>query len=144
MTEDGKESIEPTEEVQITPEAEINSKIDEESSSIKLSTEDYSKYTEEELKTKINELMDKELEIRNKHLEKIRAFHPLRILLAKEIRTLATLKEEELTEDDKSRIKLATVRLSKHRYNGTDYSAKEKKKIKAKKRLVKASRKANR
>ena len=106
--------------------------------------EQLEKLTEEQLKEKINELLDKEAEIRNKKLEKIRAYHINRILTPNEISVLMTLKEEELTEQDKIRVKWITLRLKHHKYTGSGLSLKERKKAKVKRKMAKVSRKANR
>lgn len=74
----------------------------------------------------------------------LRALHPQKVLSPKQYRTLLSLSEEEQTEEDKTRLAWASLRLVKHRYNGTDYTPAEKKKVKAKRRTAKASRKKNR
>lgn len=105
---------------------------------------DYSKLSEDELKVKINELMDKEEAIRLKKIEVLRKLHPQKVLSRDQVETLLSLKEEELTDADKLRIQWATLRLKNHKYFSPARSTKKNKKAKLKRRMTKASRKANR
>lgn len=101
-------------------------------------------YTDEELKAKINELLDQEKELQKKAIEYLRKLPAQKILSKKELEILMSMKEEELTDEDKLRVKWATLRLKHHRYSGTGYTASERKKAKVKRKLAKKSRKANR
>jgi hypothetical protein len=105
---------------------------------------EYSKLSEEELKAKINELMDKEEAIRLKKIEALRKLHPQKVLSRDQVETLLSLKEEELTDADKLRIQWTTLRLKNHKYFSPARSKKKNKKAKLKRRMAKASRKANR
>lgn len=100
--------------------------------------------SEEEIKAKIAEIQEAEAKANELRVEAVRLLHPSKILNRKELEALMTVKEEDLTEADKSRIKLATLRLKKHNYTGTGYTVAEAKKAKAKRKAAKKSRKANR
>jgi hypothetical protein len=77
-------------------------------------------------------------------IAKLRALPLQRVLTAKQYETLLSIKEEELTPDDKNRLAWAKLRLPKLRYAGTGYTPAQKKKVKAKRKTAKLSRKANR
>lgn len=83
-------------------------------------------------------------EERLKNIEIVRALHPQAILTLKQNDILLSIKEEELTEADKYRVAWATLRLKHHNYTGTGHTIEQKKKVKAKRRQAKKSRKANR
>lgn len=100
--------------------------------------------TEEEIKAKITELQEEENAKRLLKIEEVRALHPSKVLNRAQLEALMSIKEEELTDADKSRVQLATLRLKHHRYTGTGYSATERKRVKAARRTAKKSRKINR
>lgn len=77
-------------------------------------------------------------------VEKVRALPALRVLTPRQFETLLSIKEEDLTLEDRRRLAWAKLRLPKTPYRGTDYTPAEKKKIKVKKKLVAQSRRANR
>lgn len=79
-----------------------------------------------------------------KEIAKVRALPAQRVLTQKQHEVLLLIKEEDLTEEDKTRIKWANLRAPKLRYTGTGYTIAEKKKVKVKRKLAKASRRANR
>jgi hypothetical protein len=70
--------------------------------------------------------------------------HPHQVLTNKEMRILLTTKEEDQTENDKLAIKMLTLRLKNHRSRPKPLSSAERTKRKTKRKLAKASRKANR
>ena len=83
-------------------------------------------------------------EARLKNFEILRGLHPQKVLSKKQHDILLSIKEEELTDADKTRIAWATLRLKHHGYTGSDYTVGQKKKVKLKRRMAKVSRKANR
>lgn len=100
--------------------------------------------TDAELKAKIIELGEKDEKERLISIEILRTKHPSKILNKKEVEILLTIKEEELTDEDKRRIKLTTLRLKHHKYSGKERSSIKNKKAKVKRKLANKSRKANR
>lgn len=83
-------------------------------------------------------------EVRLKNIEVLRGLHPQKVLSKKQHEILLSIKEEELTEADKTRLAWATLRLKHHGYTGSGHSIEQKKKSKLKRRMAKVSRKANR
>lgn len=83
-------------------------------------------------------------EQRLKDIEKVRSLPAQKVLTAKQHEILLSIKKEELTEADKTRIAWATLRAKHHGYSGKGHTIAQKKKIKAKRKQVKKSRKANR
>lgn len=77
-------------------------------------------------------------------IAKLRALPLQRVLTEKQYETLLSIKEEDLTPDDKNRLAWAKLRLPRLKYSGTGYTIAEKKKVKAKRKSAKLSRKANR
>lgn len=94
---------------------------------------------------KTTEDFEKDVEsLRLINIEILRAQPPQKVLSRKEHETLLSIKEDELTHDDKLRIAWATLRLKHHTYTGTDRKKSQQKKAKSKRRMANNSRKANR
>jgi len=100
--------------------------------------------TEDQIKSKIAELQEEENAKRLLKIEEVRALHPSKVLNRAQLEALLSIKEEELTDADKSRVQLATLRLKHHKYTGTGYSSTERKKVRAARRVSRKSRKVNR
>lgn len=106
--------------------------------------ENQTQVTNEQLEEAIKNAEELAKKIQLNNIAVVRALPPQRVLTLKQVDVLLSIEENELTEEDKTKIAWATLRLKHHNYRGTDYTTSQKKKVKSKRRMTKVSRKANR